>query len=74
MRLCECSSEHGPLYVCPSYSEDIKKKIKKLQKKFRKDILSGEAKFNITTHIGSGQLTRVTEVKTLNELFLEPSQ
>jgi len=40
---CEaCKQEHGPLYICPSYDDKRKARIKEAQEKFRYYLVSGE--------------------------------
>jgi len=41
-RKCHIHGEHGILYVCPDYSIELQKEIKKLGEKFREDCVSGE--------------------------------
>ncbi len=46
-RFCiSCNREHGFLYACPSYPEDVKKQITLDGKKFRESCSSGEIKIS----------------------------
>ena len=47
-RICiSCNREHGVLYACPEYDQDLQDEIKKDGDKFRKQCFSGEALITI---------------------------